>query len=181
MLLHLDGGSVRGGNAVRLKDHFREAEVKNLRLPASCHKDVRRLDATVDDALRVFDIESIGDVYAQIEHRLDLYCLAADPVPQCVPVKQFHCYEDSSINLVDFVDGANVWVVQRGRSFGFSLKTAESLSNVGEFFGEELQGDVATELEVFGLVHNAHAPTADPAEDAVMGNGLPHGLGGHGH
>jgi hypothetical protein len=50
------------------------------------------------------------------------------------------------------------------------------LSNVGEFFGEELQGDMATELEVFGLVHNAHSPTTDLAEDTVMRNRLPHGL-----
>jgi hypothetical protein len=52
---------------------------------------------------------------------------------------------------------------------------------VGEFVGKELQGDVATELQVFRLVHDTHAPAADLAEDAVMGNRLPHGLGGRGH
>jgi len=40
---------------------------------------------------------------------------------------------------------------------------------------------MATELEVFRLVDNAHTPTADPAENAVVGNRLPHGLGGRGH
>jgi hypothetical protein len=40
---------------------------------------------------------------------------------------------------------------------------------------------VATELEVFRLIHHAHASAADPAEDAVMGNRLPHGLGRRGH
>jgi hypothetical protein len=40
---------------------------------------------------------------------------------------------------------------------------------------------VATELQVFCLVHHAHAPTADLAEYAVMRNRLPHGLGGRGH
>ena len=72
-------------------------------------------------------------------------------------------------------------MVQRGRSLGLPLETAESLCVVGEFVGKELQGDVATELEVFGLVDDAHAPTADLAEYAVMGNRLPHGLGGRGH
>ena len=46
---------------------------------------------------------------------------------------------------------------------------------------KELQGDVATELEVFRLVHNTHAPAADLAADAVMGNRLTHGLGWRGH
>ena len=40
---------------------------------------------------------------------------------------------------------------------------------------------MTTELEVFRLIHNAHTPAADPAEDAVMGYRLPHGLGGRGH
>jgi hypothetical protein len=52
---------------------------------------------------------------------------------------------------------------------------------VGEFLGEELQGDMSTELQVFCLIHHAHAPAADPAEDAVMGDRLTNGLGGRGH
>ncbi len=60
-------------------------------------------------------------------------------------------------------------------------KRLRACAIVGEFVGEELQGNVATELEVFRLVDHAHAPAADLAEDAVMGNRLPHGLGGRGH
>jgi hypothetical protein len=72
-------------------------------------------------------------------------------------------------------------VVQGGRSLGLSLKTAEGLCVVGEFVGKEFQGDVATKLEVFGLVHHTHAPAADLAEYAVMGDRLPNGLGRRGH
>jgi len=52
---------------------------------------------------------------------------------------------------------------------------------VGEVVWKELQGDVTTKLQVFRIVDHTHAPAADPAEDAVMGNRLPHGLGGRGH
>jgi hypothetical protein len=72
-------------------------------------------------------------------------------------------------------------MVQRGRSFGFPLESAECLCVVGEFVGKELQGDVATELQVFRLIHHTHSPTADLAEDAVMGDSLAHGLGGRCH
>ncbi len=72
-------------------------------------------------------------------------------------------------------------MVQRGRSFGFPLETAEGLCVVGEDVGKELQGDVATELEVLRLVHNTHAPAADLAVEAVMGNRLTHRLGWRGH
>ena len=47
--------------------------------------------------------------------------------------------------------------------------------------GKEFEGDVAAELKVFGLVNDAHAAAANPAQDAVMGNRLTHGLGGRGH
>jgi hypothetical protein len=40
---------------------------------------------------------------------------------------------------------------------------------------------VTTKLEVFCLVNYTHASTPDLAEDAVMGNRLPHGLGGRRH
>jgi hypothetical protein len=52
---------------------------------------------------------------------------------------------------------------------------------MGEFVGQELKSDVATEFQVFRLVHYTHAPATDPAEDAVMRNRLPHGLGERGH
>jgi hypothetical protein len=52
---------------------------------------------------------------------------------------------------------------------------------VGEFVGKKLQGDMATEFEVFSLVDDTHPTTADLAQDAVMGNRLTHGLGGNGH
>jgi hypothetical protein len=138
-------------------------------------------DVPVDDSLRMCRVQRIGDLDAQIEHRFDLRRLATNYVPECLPLQQFHRNESSSICLVDLVDRADVWVVQGGRSLGLPLKTAEGLSVVGKLVGKELQGDVATELEVFRLVHHTHAPAPDPAEDAVMGNRLPYGLGGRGH
>jgi hypothetical protein len=89
--------------------------------------------------------------------------------------------EGSPIGLVNLVDRADIRVVQGGRSFGFPLETAEGLRVVGKFVGKEFQGDVATELEVFGLVNDTHAPAPDLAEDAVMGYRLPYGFGGRRH
>ena len=51
---------------------------------------------------------------------------------------------------------------------------------VGKIIGK-LSTRVATELEVFRLIHDTHSVTANPAEDAVMGNRLPNGLGGRCH
>jgi hypothetical protein len=50
------------------------------------------------------------------------------------------------------------------------------LGIVGEFVEKELQGHVTAQLKIFGLVHRAHAPAPDPAEDAVVGDRLPDGF-----
>jgi probable HAF family extracellular repeat protein len=71
--------------------------------------------------------------------------------------------------------------LKRGSCLGFSLETAKGLHVVGEFVRKEFQGDVATKLEVFCLIHHAHATAANLAEDAVLRNRLPPGLGRRGH
>ncbi len=94
-----------------------------------------------------------------------------------LPLQQFHGNEGSPIGFVNFVNRADVWMVQRRGGFRLPLETAESLGVVGEFVGQELQGHVAAELEVFSLVHNAHPAASDFAEDAVMRDCVTHGLG----
>jgi hypothetical protein len=71
MFLRADGRGAHG-NAFRLQGDFRQPEVQNLCLPPVRDKDVRGLDVPVDDAFRMGGVESIGDLDAQIEHRLDL-------------------------------------------------------------------------------------------------------------
>ena len=158
-----------------------QPEIENLRLTSICDEDIRGPDVPVNDVLGMSGIKRVRDLDSQIEHCLDFQRLAIDPMPEGLTFEQFHRDEGSPLGVIDFVDGADVRVVQGGRSFGLALKTAEGLCVVGEFVGKELQGNVATELEVFCLVHDTHPPAADLAEDAVMGNRLPHGLGGRGH
>jgi hypothetical protein len=78
-------------------------------------------------------------------------------------------------------DRADVRMVQGGRRLGLPLEAAEGLRVLGEFFWKELEGDVATQLQVFRLVDHPHAPATDLAEYAVVGNRLPRGLGGSRH
>jgi hypothetical protein len=62
-------------------------------------------------------------------------------------------------------------MVQRRGGLGLPLESAESLRVSGHVFRQELEGDKAAELHVFGLVDHAHAPAPEPFEDAVMRDG----------
>ncbi len=77
VLLRADG-RVAHGNVFRLQRHFRKPEIENLRLTSIRDEDVRWLDVPVDDSFRMCRVERIGDLDAQIEHRLDFQRLAID-------------------------------------------------------------------------------------------------------
>ena len=62
--------------------------------------------------------------------------------------------------LLNSVDGADVGVIERGRSLRFALESFQGLPVPREFFRQELQGNGALELGVFGLIDDAHAAAA---------------------
>src|SRR5580704_838948 len=72
----------------------------------------------------------------------------------------------------DFVDGANVRVIERGRGPGFAAKTLQRLRIAREVIGQEFEGDEAAEFGVFGFIDYAHAAIAKLLDDAVVRNGL---------
>jgi hypothetical protein len=63
-------------------------------------------------------------------------------------------------------------VVQRRSSLCFALEAAESLCVVGKIIGKELEGNVATELQVLGFVNYTHAPATKLLDDAIVRDGL---------
>jgi hypothetical protein len=150
-------------------------------MTALADEDIGRLDVAVDDAFGVRRIERIGNLDGQTEQSVGLDGPSSDAVCQRHALQQFHRNEGPPIDLVDFMDHANVGVVQRGRSLGLALKTAEGLRIVGQFLGKELQGNVTPQLKVFRLIHYAHASTTDSAEDVVMRDCLTNQLGWRRH
>ena len=77
--------------------------------------------------------------------------------------------------LADVVERADVGVVQRRGRAGLALEAFRGQRIGGSRLGQELDRDVATEPEVFGAVHDAHAAGAQPIDDAVVrDNGTDH-------
>ncbi len=79
--------------------------------------------------------------------------------------------------LVNFVDRADVGMVQRGSGLRFALEAGEGLRVFGNVVGQELQGDEAVQLHVLSLVDHTHAAAAELLDDAVVRDGLAdHGI-----
>ena len=74
--------------------------------------------------------------------------------------------------IVNLVDGADVWMVQRGGSLGFALEAAECLRVFGNVVGQKLKGDEAAEVYVLSFINHTHAAAAEFLDDAVVRDGL---------
>ena len=76
------------------------------------------------------------------------------------------------ILLADFVDGADIGMVQSGGGLRLAAGSAQAPEGLGDIIGQEFQGDKATESGVLGLVDHAHTAAAELLDDAVVRDGL---------
>ena len=161
-------------------DDLREPEVEYLRVAAIGHEDVRGLDVAVNDALGVRRVERIRDLNADVEQRVDTEWLGAHPVLQCAPFQEFHREEGPSLGFLDFVDRADVWMIQRRCGARLALEALERLRIADEIVREEFQRGKPAEPRVFGLVDHTHAAAAQLLDDAIVRDGLANHRGGVG-
>ncbi len=124
----------------------------------------------MDDTLGVRRLERIGDLDGVIQQLVEFQRLLGDPVLQGLPFQVLHDEEGRAFPLADVMQGADVGMVQGGGGAGLALEALESLTVRRVPFGEELQGDGATEPSVLGLVDDAHAPAAKLLKNPVVGN-----------
>ena len=75
-----------------------------------------------------------------------------------------------TVLFADVVNRADIGVVEGRSRLGFALKTGQGLRIPSYFLGQKLQRDETPQTGVLGLVHHAHAATAEFLNDAVMRN-----------
>src|SRR5688572_22216629 len=88
------------------------------------------------------------------------------------PFEQLHDDNWLAIVLFHFEDSADVRVIQRRDRSRLLLEPQQFLALAAARVLQHLQGNVAAETKVLGLVDNAHAASVDRSENAVMRDGL---------
>ncbi len=87
-------------------------------------------------------------------------------------VKVLHHDERAPIVLPDFVNRADVRVVERGSGARLPAKTFQGLSILGYVVGQKLQRDGTAEIGIFGSIDHTHPATPDLFEDMIVRDGL---------
>ena len=160
-----------------------EAKVEDLHLPRPAQKNIRRLDVAVRDAARMGCVESLGDLQGRIEERMGgegrrsaralrgagpAVRPGADPLPQRRPFEQLHHDERLAIVVADFVDSADVRMVQRRRGAGFPQETGERLFVAGGIRRKKFQRHLTPKRGVLGAVNFPHAARTKPFQNSIM-------------
>ena len=70
--------------------------------------------------------------------------------------------------LANFVNGADVGMIQSRGGAGLTPEALERLGIVRQAVWQKLEGDKAVELDVLGLIDDAHPAAADFFQDSVM-------------
>ena len=126
---------------------FGQSEIQYLRVAALGDENVRGLDVAVDDAFGVRRIERIGNLDGQIEQQLrSLSAVRAMRCFNVMPSRNSMAMNRLPFLLADFVDGANVGMVQSRRRLRLALKTFQRLRVFGHFIGQKFQCDKSVSL-----------------------------------
>ena len=92
---------------------------------------------------------------------------------QRLPFKELHHDERLAIVQVEVVDCADVRMIQRGGCVCFEPKPTSEIHIARNALRYELHRHESSQLQVLGLVHDAHAACADLLEDLIVRNTLP--------
>lgn len=150
-------------------------------MAAASDEDIGGLDVSMDDALRVCCIQSVGHINGKDQQEFEVHGPAGDRVLQRLAVEEFHGNKSFAVVFPNVVNGADARMIQRGRRLGFAAEAFERLGIVGHVVWKEFEGDKTLEAGVFGFVHHAHTPTAKFFENFIMRKGLPGGRLAVGH
>ena len=84
-----------------------------------CHDDIRRLDVAVHDALFVSGLQSIGELHTELENVWDSQRSRVELLLERDAFDVLHRDERSAVDFADFVDLADIRMIESGYRLGF--------------------------------------------------------------
>ena len=78
---------------------------------------------------------------------------------QSEPVEELHSDERFAVVVVNFMDGADVRVIEGRGGPGFTLEAGQRFGVFGNSVGEKLEGHKPAEFQILGLIDHAHSAT----------------------
>ena len=135
-------------------------------------ENVGGLDVAMNDALGVSSFESVGNFDGVIQNLAGKQGLFVDEMLQSVTVEELHGDEGTALVFADFVDGADVGVIEGRGGLGLAFETKQRFLVVREIVGQEFEGNETVEFGVFGFIDDAHTTATEFFDNAIVSDGL---------
>ena len=145
-----------------------EAEVENLHQAAVGKHHILRLQVAVKDAQRVRGLETVGDLNADRQHKLNAGRAALDEKVQGLPRHKLHDDVGFFAGFAYLVDGADVRVLDCGSQARLAQDRGAHLGQGKQAAAQDLEHHGPGEQSVVGQIHYSAAACAQAAEYLVV-------------
>jgi hypothetical protein len=122
----------------------------------------------MNNACGVSSVESVCNLSGKQKKSFHLQRTPRNAVLQRHAVEKLHDDERLTFVPADFMNGADIWMVQGRRSASLSTETLQRLRVLRNFLREKFESDEASKLGVFGFIDNTHTTAAELLHDAVV-------------
>src|SRR5262249_47994438 len=130
---------------------------------------------------RVCCIERVGNLDGNCKKDFGFQGTSSDLVLQRDAIQKLHGDECLPVLVVNFVDSADVGVVESGSCPSLTSEAFQCLRVLRYIVRQKLECNEAMQAGVLGLVDHTHSAAADLLDDPVMRDGLTDELGRGGH
>src|SRR5438552_4004194 len=96
--------------------------------------------------------------------------LSGDEVFKGMPFQSLHHNKRVPIRFINFMNSADVGMVQGRRSTCLALKSLQCLVIARQLWWKKLQSYISAQAEILGAVDHSHATASQSLLNAVMGN-----------
>ena len=120
---------------------LRQAEVHDFDLALFGQHQIGGFDVAVNDPLAVSRLQALGGLGGDVDYLVELERAIVDFVLDGPSRDEGHGEKGLSLGLVDFIDGANVGMVECRRGLGFAQEAFLGFGVFNDVGAEKLQRD----------------------------------------
>ncbi len=151
-----------------LTDGLRQPEVKYFHPPLGSQLDVCWLEVAVNDSAAMGGFERLGYLPEDGQSLVGIQRTALQSLCEVLARKELQHEDALALDVMQAVDGGDVWVVHGSQQLRLSLKTLQRLWITGEVIRQDLQRHFTVERLIEGFPHHAHPTLAHLLDEPVV-------------
>ncbi len=125
------------------------------------------------DPARVRSIQRIRNFDPQLQTFIERHRLPGNSPLQRLAIEKLHGDEWTPVRFADFINRANVWMIESRSRLRLALKSLQRLAISDKFIREEFQSHKAVQRSVLSFEHHAHSAATEFFQHPVVRNHPP--------